>query len=139
MIAVIENWTDRSRLFVRFFQYHLCEILCFFLIINISVISPTVRREPQCRQKIHFAIRSTRFAFDCSICLALPSKQAFSLIPRFILHICLCPAPNFIELFLVAHLNTYHHAIRHTLGSNVLISRIVDVRHIVTCFIIHRI
>ena len=54
-----------------------------------------------------------------------------------ILHIFLCPTPNFIKFCLVTHLNTNHQTIRHTFGTNILITSIIDICHIISNLIIH--
>ena len=145
MVAIIEDWTYLSVTSTTLIQYGFCKILSFLFIVNGSIVTPAVRSEPQGSQEIHFTIGSTRWVasiltfYERTICSTLPTKKSCFLMTLGILHICLCPSPDFIKFCLVTHLQTYHQTIRHTFGTNILITSVINVCHIVICFIIYSI
>ncbi len=99
------------------------------VIINSLSISPSGRGKKECCREIFFPIRCRRILHLTSARRTLPCKIVLKL-TAVMPHISRGPFPQPVKFVLLIHLHADHHAIGHTLRTNIIGIRGVNVRHI---------
>ena len=101
-------------------------VLSLGLVVDAGIITPTVRGKDERSNEVELTIAGCTLGITGTIGLTTPGKIALA-IATLVLHILLAPAPQTVEDILLAKLHGYHHAIRHTLGTGIVV---LDIRHI---------
>ena len=111
-------------------------VLRLGLVVNACVIAPTVRGKNQGCDKVQLAIAGSTVGITCAIGLTAPGKIALA-VATLVLHVLLTPAPQAVEYIFLAKLHGYHHTVRHTLGTGVVVLNVGYIPHRVAHLEIH--
>ena len=111
-------------------------MLRFGLVVNTCVIAPTVRGKYQGCNKVQLAIAGSTIGITGTIGLTAPGKIALA-VATLVLHVLLAPAPQAVEYIFLAKLHGYHHSVRHTLGTGIVVLNVGYITHRVAHLKIH--
>jgi len=98
------------------------------LVVDARVITPTIRGKDKGGDEIQLTVAGSTWRIAGTIGAAAPGKIALT-DAVLVLHILLSPAPQTVEDIFPVELHGNHHAIRHTLGTRIMILDIGNIAH----------
>ena len=111
-------------------------VLGLSLIVDASIVAPTIRGKDQGRDEIEFTIAGSTLGITRAIRLTTPGEISLA-VAILMLHVLLTPAPQTVEDVLLTKLYGNHQTIRHALRTGVVVLHVRDIAHGVAHLEIH--